>query len=149
MNAFHQTIWNAFVPSSFSFFALDSELTSAIFFYLCKTHAISTKFCLGVLSTPGKSVYMGQLSTRLAKIPALFAEISARRVTRLSHINSEPAKYSNNIATGISPLPSNLASTCQYHDCLSVFTTKIKEPWRATHCCQKRQQIKSLKYKII
>ena len=29
---------------------------------------------------------MGQLSTPLAEIPALFAEISARRVTGLSHI---------------------------------------------------------------
>ena len=53
---------------------------------------------------------MGQLSTPLAEIPALFAEISARRVTRLSHINSEPAKQYFNIAAGISPLPSNSAS---------------------------------------
>ena len=53
---------------------------------------------------------MGQLSTPLAEIPALFAEISARRVTRLSHINSEPAKQYFNIATKNSPLPSNSAS---------------------------------------
>ena len=53
---------------------------------------------------------MGQLSTPLAEIPALFAEISARRVTRLSHINNEPAKQYFNIAAGISPLPSNSAS---------------------------------------
>ena len=46
----------------------------------------------------------------LAEIPGLFAEILARRVTRLSHINSEPAKQYFNIAAGISPLPSNSAS---------------------------------------
>ena len=47
---------------------------------------------------------------RLVKIPALFAEISARRVARLSHINSELKKQYFNIAAGISPLPSNSAS---------------------------------------
>ena len=110
MNAFHQTTWNAFFPSSLRFFPLSSELTSAIFFYLCKTHTLSTKCYLGMPSNPGKRVYMGQLSTHLAGIPALFAKISARWVTCLSHINSEPAKQYFNIVAGISPWPSNSAS---------------------------------------
>ena len=60
------------------FFALSSVLTSAIFFfYPCKTHELSTKSYLGVPRNPGKSVYMGQLSTSPAEIPAVFAEIPA------------------------------------------------------------------------
>ena len=87
MNAFHETTWNAFFPSSFRLFALGSALLPPFAFIY-----------LGVPSNPGKSVYMQQLSTRrLAEVPTLFAEISAKRVTFLSHINSEPAKQYFNI----------------------------------------------------